>query len=53
MKMIEIDLNIDNDNDFCDHKGILINDDDTCDKHRKDWREKMLSKFNRREQWKK
>ena len=27
---------IDNDNGLCDRKGILINDDDICDKHRED-----------------
>lgn len=27
---------IDNDNGLCDRKGILIQDDDTCDKHRED-----------------
>ena len=40
---------IDNDNGLCDRKGILIHEGDTCDKHKEDWREKMLSKFDRRE----
>ncbi len=39
---------IDNDNGLCDRKGILIQKDDTCDKHRKDWRQQMLEKFDRR-----
>lgn len=26
-----------------------INDDDTCNKHREDWRRKMMEKFDRRE----
>lgn len=26
-----------------------INEDDTCDKHREDWRQQMLEKFDRRE----
>lgn len=25
---------IDNDNGLCDSKGILVEDDDSCDKHR-------------------
>ena len=40
---------IDNDNGLCDRRGFLINDDDTCDKHREDWRQKLLSKFDKRE----
>lgn len=40
---------IDNDNGLCDRKGILIHEDDTCDQHKEDWREKMLEKFDRRE----
>ena len=39
---------IDNDNGLCDRKGILIHEDDSCDKHRKDWRQQMLEKFDRR-----
>lgn len=31
---------IDNDNGLCDRKGILINDEDTCDKHRENWQRK-------------
>lgn len=40
---------IDNDNGLCDRKGILIQEDDTCDRHREDRRKQMLSKFDRRE----
>lgn len=40
---------IENDNGLCDRKGILINDDDTCNKHREDWRRKMMEKFDRRD----
>lgn len=40
---------IDNDNGICDRKGILIQEDDTCGKHREDWRQQMLEKFDRRE----
>ena len=25
---------VDNDNGLCDRKGILVEDDDSCDKHR-------------------
>jgi hypothetical protein len=39
---------IDNDNGLCDRKEILIQEDDTCNKHKEDWREKMLEKFDRR-----
>ena len=40
---------IDNDNGLCDRKGILIHEDDTCDQHREDWRQRMMEKFDRRE----
>ena len=40
---------IDNDNGLCDRKGILIHEDDTCDKHREDWRQRMMEKFDRRD----
>lgn len=32
----------DNDDGLCDRKGILIEDDDTCDHHRKNWKDTML-----------
>lgn len=32
---------IENDNGLCDRKGILIQEDDTCDNHREDWRQQM------------
>ena len=37
------------DNDLCDRKGILIHEDDTCNQHREDWRQRMLEKFDSRE----
>ena len=40
---------IKNDAVLCDRKGILINEDDSCNKHREDWRRKMMEKFDRRE----
>ena len=39
---------IENDDGLCDCKGILIHDDDTCEKHKENWREAMLRQFNRR-----
>lgn len=32
---------IDNDNGLCDRKGILIQEDDTCDCHREDWQQQI------------
>ena len=40
---------IENDAGLCDRKGILVNEDDSCGKHRQDWRQQMLEKFDRRE----
>lgn len=34
---------IENDNGLCDRKGILIEDDDTCEKHTVSWEETMKS----------
>lgn len=39
---------IENDDGLCDRKGILIHDDDTCEKHKENWWEAMLRQFNRR-----
>lgn len=40
---------VDNDDGFCDRKGILVEDDDTCDSHRSKggmgWRERMMRVF--------
>lgn len=37
----------DNDDGLCDRKGILIEDDDTCGYHRKNWKDAMLKQFFR------
>lgn len=39
---------INNDDGLCDRRGILVEDKDSCEKHREDWREAMLRRFNRR-----
>ena len=39
---------IDNDDGLCDCRGILVEDEDSCEKHHEDWREAMLRQFNRR-----
>ena len=36
---------IDNEDGFCDRKGILVEDEDSCNKHREDgteWKEESL-----------
>lgn len=40
---------IDNDCGLCDQKGILVDDDDSCEKWRRqqEWKDKMLSAFLR------
>ena len=40
---------IESENGLCDRKGILVDEDDSCEKHREDWRQKLLSKFDKRE----
>ena len=40
---------IDNDNGLCDRKGILINDDDYCEKQEVDWRNDTMLRVDRRE----
>ena len=37
----------DNDNGLCDRKGILVEEEDTCDKWQQSWKEKMLAAFLR------
>ena len=36
---------LDNDNGICDRLGVLVEDDDTCDKYRPDWRDAVLRTF--------
>lgn len=40
---------IENDNGLCDRKGILIEDDDTCEKHISgyNWAELIMKRFMR------
>ena len=40
---------IENEDGLCDRKGLLVDEDDSCEKHREDWRQKLLSKFDKRE----
>lgn len=40
---------IENEDGLCDRKGILVDEDDSCEKHREDWRQKLMSKFDKRE----
>lgn len=39
---------IENDNGLCDRKGILIEEDDTCEKHISSWKETMMENFIRK-----
>lgn len=36
-----------NDNGLCDRKGILIEEDDTCEKHTENWMNSLMEKFIR------
>ena len=42
---------IDNEDGFCDRKGILVEDDDQCTDHKPDWRESMMCNFLRGHQY--
>jgi len=37
---------VDNEDGFCDRKGILVEDDE-CTDHKPDWRESMMRNFLR------
>lgn len=39
---------IDNEDGFCDRKGILVDDEDSCEKHREDWRDRFTGSFSQR-----
>lgn len=39
---------IENDNGLCDRKGILIEEDDTCENHTKNWMVSLMEKFIRK-----
>lgn len=36
---------IENDNGLCDRKDILIEEDDTCENHTKNWMNSSIEKF--------
>lgn len=38
---------LDNEDGFCDRKGILGDDEDSCEKHRENWRDRLLDHFLR------
>lgn len=41
---------INNDNGLCDRKGILVEEDDTCEEctaHAENWRQFMMHRFTR------
>lgn len=43
---------VDNEDGFCDRKGILVeDDDDECADHKPDWRESMMRNFLRGHQY--
>lgn len=42
---------IENDNGLCDRKGILIEEDDTCEKHRENCMGSLMEKFIRKSMW--
>jgi len=39
---------IENDDGLCDRKGILVHDDDNCEKHKESWKDAMLRQFNKK-----
>lgn len=39
---------LDNEDGFCDRKGILVDDEDSCEKHRENWRDRLLDHFSQR-----
>ena len=42
------DTCISNDNGLCDRKGILIEEDDTCENHTKNRMDSLMEKFIRK-----
>ena len=42
------DTCISNDNGLCDRKGILIEEDDTCEKHTENCMDSLMEKFIRK-----
>ena len=45
------DTCISNDNGLCDRKGILIEENDTCENHTENWKDSLLEKFIRKSMW--
>ena len=45
------DTCISNDYRLCDRKGILIEEDDTCEKHTESWKDSLMEKFIRKSMW--
>lgn len=45
------DTRTSNDNGLCDRKGILIEEDDTCENHTKNWMDSLMEKFIRKSMW--
>lgn len=39
---------IENDNGLCDREGILIEEDDSCENHTKNWMDSLMEKFIRK-----
>lgn len=42
---------IENDNGLCDRKGILIEEDDSCENHTKSWMDSLMEKSIRKSMW--
>lgn len=42
---------IENDNGLCDRKGILIEEDDSCENHTKNRMDSSMGKFIRKSMW--
>ena len=42
------DTYISSDNGLCDRKGILIEEDDTCENTQKNWMDSLMEKFIRK-----
>ena len=42
------DTRTSNDNELCDRKGILIDEDNSCENHAKNWMDSLMEKFIRK-----
>lgn len=45
------DTCISNDDVLCDRKGILTEEDDTCEQHTESWKDFLMEKFIRKSMW--